>query len=145
MTRGGRGHPNVRYTNMRVSRDRVLGEIGQGFELTKDWFVEARTAIDARCVGVASRALALATSYAKERQQFGRPIFDFQGIECILADMAAQTMAGKCMVYRVAEKIDAGIDRKIAHARVSAVSISALRWRDESSIGLCKYLVVAGT
>lgn len=121
MTRGGREHPNVRYTNMRVSRDRVLGEVGQGFELTKDWFVEGRIAIGARCVGIASRALALATSHAKEREQFGRPIFDFQGVEFMLADMAAQTMAGKCMVYRVAEEIDAGIDRKIAHARVSAV------------------------
>ncbi|WP_136620277.1 MULTISPECIES: acyl-CoA dehydrogenase family protein [Mesorhizobium] len=121
MTRGGRGHPHVRYTNVRVPADRMLGSIGQGFELTKDWFVEARTAIGARCVGVASRALALATEYAKERHQFGRPIFDFQGVEFILADMAAQTMAGKCMVYRVAEEIDSGLDRTIAHARVSAV------------------------
>ncbi|MER9959150.1 acyl-CoA dehydrogenase family protein [Mesorhizobium australicum] len=123
MTHGGRDHPNVKYTNMRVPRDRILGEIGQGLELTKDWFLEARIWIGARCVGIASRALDLATNRAKERKQFGRAIIDFQGIEFMLADMATQTLAAKCMVYRVAEEIDAGLDRKIAHARVSAVKL----------------------
>lgn len=121
MTRGGRQHPDVKITDLRVHKGRILGRIGQGFDLTKDWFVEARLAIGARCVGIASRALNLARDHALNREQFGHPIYDFQGIEFMLAEMAAQIMAGKSMVYRVAAEMDAGVDRKIAHARVSAV------------------------
>src|SRR5258707_1779204 len=99
----------------------MLGEIGQRFELTKDWFVEARLQIAANCLGAAIRAAEIANEYAGERVQFGRPIRDFQAIEFMLADMAVEILATKSLVFRCAWEIDRGIDLKLIHTRVSAV------------------------
>ncbi|MDQ4107957.1 MAG: acyl-CoA dehydrogenase family protein, partial [Actinomycetota bacterium] len=94
-------HPIFALENVHVGDDRILGEIGQGFELTKDWFVEERLMIGARTVGATTRALELSLDFAKERRQFGQPIVGFQAIEFMLADMAAELMAAKSMLYRV--------------------------------------------
>ncbi|HYB10878.1 MAG TPA: acyl-CoA dehydrogenase, partial [Alphaproteobacteria bacterium] len=84
-----------------------------------------RLQIAANCLGAAIRAADTANRYASERVQFGRPIRDFQAIEFMLADMAVEIMAAKSLVYRVAWEIDRGIDRKLIHARASAVKLHA--------------------
>jgi len=129
--RSGHGHPEVDIQDMRVPASQILGEIGQGFELTKDWFVEARLAIAARSIGMAVRATELANAWANERQQFGRKIIDFQAIEFMIAEMASDIMAGKSMLYRVAAEIDGGLERKKAHAKASAIKLfcSEAGWR----------------
>ena len=119
------GHPEFLFENVEIGEDRVLGEIGGGLELTKDWFVEARLQIAANSLGAAIRAFDLANAWANERQQFGRPIRDFQAIEFMLADMAVEIMATKSLVYRVSWEIDTGIDRKLAHARASVLKLQA--------------------
>jgi alkylation response protein AidB-like acyl-CoA dehydrogenase len=131
MQRSGHGHPEVEIRDMKVPADAVLGEVGQGFELTKDWFVEARLAIAARSIGMAIRATELAEAYAAKRVQFGRPIRDFQAIEFMIAEMAADIMAGKSMLYRVCAEVDGGLDRKLAHAKASATKLfcSEAGWR----------------
>ena len=117
-------HPIYAFEDVRVSDDQVLGEIGQGFELTKDWFVEERIMIGARTVGAAGRALDLSLAFAKERRQFGQAIVDFQAIEFMLADMAAEIMAAKALLYRVCwEAARGGADRKRIHAQASAVKL----------------------
>lgn len=121
--RTGWGHPELDIVDLRVPASQILGEVGQGFELTKDWFVEARLGCAGRAVGAAIRGTELALAYACERRQFGSRIVDFQGIEFMLADMATEIMAAKSMLYRVAAEIDAGLDRKSAHARASAVKL----------------------
>lgn len=123
MGRGPRGHPEVILDGVVVDPADVLGDVGKGFEQTKDWFVEARIYIGARCVGQATRAAEIANEWAAERVQFGRPIREFQAIEFMLADMAVEIMAAKSLLYRVAAEIDSGLDRKVAHARVSAVKL----------------------
>jgi alkylation response protein AidB-like acyl-CoA dehydrogenase len=94
-------HPIFAFEGVRVGADAVLGDVGAGYELTKDWFVEERIMIGARTVGAATRALDLSLSFARERVQFGQPIVGFQAVEFMLADMAAQIMAAKSMLYRV--------------------------------------------
>jgi alkylation response protein AidB-like acyl-CoA dehydrogenase len=121
--RTGWGHPELDITDLRVPAAQILGEVGQGFEMTKDWFVEARLGCSGRAVGAAIRATDLALSYASERQQFGSRIVDFQGIEFMLAENATDIMAAKSMLYRLAAEIDAGLDRKTAHARASSVKL----------------------
>ncbi len=117
-------HPIFAFDDVRLSDDQVLGEVGQGFELTKDWFVEERIMIGARTVGAATRALELALDYATERRQFGQPIADFQAIEFMLADMATELMAAKSLLYRVCwEAARGGADRKRVHAQASAVKL----------------------
>lgn len=135
--RDGYAHPEVDIQDLKVPPTQMFGEIGHGFEMTKDWFVEARMAIAARSVGMAVRALDLALDYAKERQQFGRPIIQFQAIEFRLADMAARVMAAKSLVYRVAAEMDAGIDRRVAHGKASAAKLfcseAAIKTVDEAA------------
>ena len=88
-------HPIFAFDDVRVGDDAVLGEVGQGFELTKDWFVEERIMIGARTVGASTRALELSLEFAKERVQFGRRSSSSRPVEFMLADMAAELMAAK--------------------------------------------------
>ena len=119
--RSGHAHPEVDLVDVRIPATQMLGEIGEGFELTKDWFVEARLGIAARSIGMAIRASELALAWARERRQFGQAIIEFQGIGFMFADMATEIMAGKSMLYRTAQEIDSGLDRRAAHAKASAI------------------------
>ncbi|HEV8564438.1 MAG TPA: acyl-CoA dehydrogenase family protein [Actinomycetota bacterium] len=117
-------HPTFAFDDVRVGDDQVLGEVGQGFELAKEWFVEERLMIGARTIGASTRALELSLDFAERREQFGQPIVDFQAIEFMLADMAAEIMAAKSMLYRAcwqAARSDAS--KKEMHALASAVKL----------------------
>ena len=117
-------HPIYAFEGVRVGDDRVLGEVGEGLELTKNWFVEERIMIGARTMGASARALELSLVFAKERRQFGKPIVEFQAIEFMLADMAAEIMAAKSLLYRVCWEAARGdADRKQTHAMASAVKL----------------------
>ncbi len=116
-------HAELRFDGVGVREDKVLGQIGQGFELTKDWFVEARLQIASHTLGAAIRATEIANEYATSRVQFGKAIRDFQAVEFMLADMAVDIYAGKSMLYRLAAEMDHGLDRKLVHARASALKL----------------------
>lgn len=116
-------HPEFLFEDVFVDESKILGEIGEGYELTKDWFVEARLGIAARCVGAAIRAAETANEFAANRKQFGHTIRDFQAIEFKLADMAVSIMAAKSMLYRVCHDITHSEDRKINHARAAAIKL----------------------
>jgi len=116
-------HPEYIFNDVIVGEDKILGEIGQGYDMTKDWFVEARLGIAARCVGGAIRAAEEANKFAAERIQFGQPIRDFQAIEFMLADMGVEIMAAKSMLYRLSWEIDQTNDRKRNHARAAALKL----------------------
>ncbi|MEA2520929.1 MAG: acyl-CoA dehydrogenase [Actinomycetota bacterium] len=117
-------HPIYAFDGVRVGDDRRLGEVGGGYDLTKDWFVEERLMIGARTMGASARALDLSLAFAKEREQFGSPIVAFQSIEFMLADMAAEIMAAKSLLYRVCwDAARGGLDRKQLHAQASAVKL----------------------
>lgn len=116
-------HPEYIFNDVIVGEDKILGEIGQGYDMTKDWFVEARLGIAARCVGAAIRATEEANEFAANRIAFGQPIRDFQAIEFMLADMGIEIMAAKSMLYRLSWEIDQSNDRKRNHARASALKL----------------------
>jgi acyl-CoA dehydrogenase len=116
-------HAELVFDDVELTADAMLGQPGQGYDLTKDWFVEARLQIAAHCIGAATRAAEAAETYARERIQFGRAIWDFQAIEFMIADMAVTIMAAKSMAYRIAWEIDHLDDRKLIHARASAVKL----------------------
>jgi acyl-CoA dehydrogenase len=117
-------HPIFAFEGVRVGDDAILGGVGEGFELTKDWFVEERIMIGARTMGASARALDRALAFATQRVQFGRPIVGFQSIEFMLADMAAELMAAKSLLYRVCwQAARGGAERKETHAMASAVKL----------------------
>jgi alkylation response protein AidB-like acyl-CoA dehydrogenase len=116
-------HAELRLDGVGVRPEKMLGAVGQGFELTKDWFVEARLQIASHTLGAAIRAAEIANEHAAKRVQFGKAIRDFQAVEFMLADMAVDIYAGKSMLYRLAAEMDRGLDRKIVHARASALKL----------------------
>lgn len=116
-------HAELVFADTPVPADRRLGDVGQGFELTKDWFVEARIQIAAHTIGAATRAAEIANEFAATRHQFDRAIRDFQAVEFMLADMAVDLFAAKSMLYRVASDIDRGADRSRVHAHASALKL----------------------
>ncbi len=103
----------------------MLGGLGRGDELTREWFVEERIMIAARALGAAERALAEATAWAKSRQQFGHSLIDNQLIQAMLADSAVEIATNRAFTYQVAAEADAGMPAKLVHAKASMVKLSA--------------------
>jgi butyryl-CoA dehydrogenase/short/branched chain acyl-CoA dehydrogenase len=91
----------------RVPRANVLGEVGKGYKVAMETLNEGRIGIGAQMLGLARGALEHALSYAKERQQFGQPIAEFQAIQFQLARLATDVEAARLMTYNAARLKDA--------------------------------------
>jgi alkylation response protein AidB-like acyl-CoA dehydrogenase len=130
------GHPTIRFTDVVVSGDAVVGGVGLGDELQRAWFTEERIGIAARGVGSMWRLLEEATAWALSREQGGSRIMDFQGVSFPLADSAADAAAGRALTLEVARLADEGADPKIVHAKASMaklfVSEAAYRCADRA-------------
>jgi alkylation response protein AidB-like acyl-CoA dehydrogenase len=96
--------------NVEVPAANVLGPVGQGYKIAIDTLNGGRIGIGAQMIGVSQGALAAATAYIKERQQFGKPLSDFQAIQFQLAQAATEAEAARLMVYNAARLRDAGHD-----------------------------------
>jgi alkylation response protein AidB-like acyl-CoA dehydrogenase len=103
---GMRGSPTreVYFDNVQLSDDRRISEVGQGFALAMNTLDHTRITIAAQAIGLAQGAFDVATKYAHERHQFGKPIFDFQAIQFMLADMAMNIEAARLLTYSAAVK-----------------------------------------
>jgi len=93
-----------------VPAENVLGPVGQGYKVAIETLNEGRVGIGAQMIGVSQGALAAATAYAKEREQFGKTLSEFQGIQFQLAQARTETEAARLMVYNAARLKDAGHD-----------------------------------
>ncbi|MEO8476213.1 MAG: acyl-CoA dehydrogenase family protein [Actinomycetota bacterium] len=118
-------HAVVAFENVRVPAANLIGEEGDGLAFTYEWFRYERLMIAARCCGAAERLTEEATAFAKERVQFGQPIFSFQAIQHMLADSLTELWAARLMTYRLAENIDAGVAVKLQHAQCSMAKLYA--------------------
>lgn len=96
--------------HVEVPAENMLGPVGQGYKIAIDTLNGGRIGIGAQMIGVAQGALAAATNYVKERQQFGKALAEFQGIQFQLAQAATETEAARLMVYNAARLRDAGHD-----------------------------------
>jgi alkylation response protein AidB-like acyl-CoA dehydrogenase len=107
---GIKGSPTreVYLDNVRIPADRIIGGEGEGFEIAMKTLDHTRVTIAAQAVGVAQGAVDYAVGYAKERQQFGKPIADFQGLQFLLADMGMKVEAARQMTYAAAGKSERG-------------------------------------
>jgi acyl-CoA dehydrogenase len=118
-------HPLVAFEDVRVPAANLVGDEGDGMAFTYEWFRYERLMIAARCCGAADRLITEATGFAKEREQFGSPIFEFQVIQHMLADSLTELWAARLMTYRLAENIDAEVDVKLQHAQCSMAKLYA--------------------
>jgi acyl-CoA dehydrogenase len=130
------GHPTIRFTDVFVGDEAVIGGVGQGDALQRAWFTEERIGIAARGVGAMWRLLEEATSWALSREQGGTRIMDYQGVSFPLADSAADAAAGRALALEVARLVDEGGDVKLIHAKASMaklfVSEAAYRCADRA-------------
>ncbi|WP_026907748.1 acyl-CoA dehydrogenase [Paucisalibacillus globulus] len=90
------------FENCRVPKENLLGAEGQGFTIAMTTLDGGRNGIAAQAVGIAQGALDAATGYAKEREQFGKPIAHNQGISFKLADIATEVEAARLLTYQAA-------------------------------------------
>ena len=107
---GIKGSPTreVYFDQVRIPADRMIGEEGTGFEIAMKTLDHTRITIAAQAVGVAQGAVDFALGYAQERQQFGKPIADFQGLQFLLADMGMKVEAARQLTYAAAGRSERG-------------------------------------
>jgi len=91
-----------------VPKENVLGEVGKGYKTSIETLNEGRIGIGAQMIGIARGALESSLQYTTERQQFGKSINEFQGVQFQLAEMATELEAARLMVYNAARMKDAG-------------------------------------
>jgi butyryl-CoA dehydrogenase len=103
--------------DVRVPADQLLGEERRGFHQCLHTLNGGRIGIAAHALGIAEGAFDAAREYALDREQFGRPIAEFQSIQFKLADMATGIEAGRLLMHRAARLKDAGRDYKLAAAQ----------------------------
>ena len=100
----------------------VLGPVGQGYKIAIDTLNGGRVGIGAQMIGVAQGALRAATDYVKERQQFGKSIAEFQGVQFQLAQARTEVEAARLLVYNAARMRDAGQDIAMEGAMAKLLS-----------------------
>jgi alkylation response protein AidB-like acyl-CoA dehydrogenase len=108
---GVRGSPTgeILLDRCVVPATNLIGEEGHGFHYAMEALDRSRPLVGAQALGIAQGALDLAVSYVQERKQFGQRIADFQGVQFMLADMAAAVDAARLLVYRACARLDEGV------------------------------------
>lgn len=96
------------FENCEVPKENVIGEVGKGYKIAIETLNEGRIGIGAQMVGIAQGAYEATKAYIQGREQFGKPIASFQGVQFQLAEMRVMLEASRLMVYNAARLKDAG-------------------------------------
>jgi acyl-CoA dehydrogenase len=125
------GHPTFRFDRVALGADAVIGGVGGGEDLQREWFTEERLGIAAHGIGAMWRLLDETVEWAGGREQSGSPIIDYQGVSFPLADSATDAAAGRLLTLEVARLADEGADPKVVHAKASMAKlfVSEAAWR----------------
>jgi len=125
-----RGYTNsiLQFTDCRVPKSAVLGEVHRGFEVANTWLGATRLQVAANCLGRAERALECARQWAVDRVQFGQQIGKFQGVSFKLADMAVELRAAELLTLEAAWKLEHknATDADMAIAKLKATEMLAM-------------------
>ncbi len=113
------------FEDVRVPKEALLGEEGEGFKYAMITFDRSRPSIGAIATGIAQRALDESVKYAKQRQAFGQPIANFQAIQFMLADMAIEIEAMRLLTYKAAWLVDQGQTRNVLSSYAKAFAADA--------------------
>jgi butyryl-CoA dehydrogenase len=130
---GMRGNPvcPIVLHDCSVPPENRLGEEGQGLKIALSSLNGGRIGIGAQALGIAQASLDASVKYSRERYQFGRPLCDFEGIKCLLAEMAVRTEASRLLIYRAASMRHQGVPhiREAAMAKLfsSETAVDAAR------------------
>jgi butyryl-CoA dehydrogenase len=129
-TMGIRGSSTLEivFKDAHVPAANLLGELNRGYSIALSTLEGGRIGIAAQAIGIARNALSEAIKYAREREQFGRPIAEFQSIQWMLADMATEVNAAQLLAYRAAVLRDRG-DRCAKEASIAKLYASEVAVR----------------
>jgi butyryl-CoA dehydrogenase len=116
------------YDNYRVPVARRLGEEGQGFKIAMTILNAGRIGIAAQALGIAQGAYEAALAYAKMREQFGKPIGEFQAVGFTLADMATRIKAARLLCYEAAWRKDQHLDYASAASMAKVYASETAMW-----------------
>jgi len=115
-------HPELVLRNCRIPAANLVAGGDQG---SREWILVERLFIAARCCGAAERLLGEATAWAQEREAFGGPIFENQGVAFPLADSLTELHAARLLTYHAAHAFDTLTDRKVVHGKVAMAKLYA--------------------
>ena len=113
-TMGQWGPAALVFEDVRVPKENILGEEGQGFNLAMQWIGQGRYMIPARAIGSAERMLQMAIDYAKIRKSMGHAIADYQAIQWMIADSAVDIESTKWLTLYAAWRVQQGMDARQA-------------------------------
>ncbi|MDS7929657.1 acyl-CoA dehydrogenase [Acinetobacter sp. V102_4] len=122
------GHGILRFENLRIPKENVLGEIGKGFKYAQVRLAPARLTHCMRWLGQARRAHDIATQYARERQSFGKRLGDHQGVGFMLADNEIDILTTRLAVHYCAQVLDLGEKGNYESSLVKVMSSEGI-WR----------------
>jgi butyryl-CoA dehydrogenase len=112
------------FENVRVSKDQILGKLGEGYKVAFATLDAGRIGIAAQSLGIAQGCLEAAKGYAKRREQFGKPIAEFGAVQGMLADMATEIDAARLLMYRAATLKAEGVARYTREASMAKLFAS---------------------
>lgn len=114
------------FENCRIPKENLLGEVNKGFKIAMATLDGGRIGIAAQALGIAQGALDATVKYVKEREQFGKPIAKFQGLQWMIAEMEVKTQAARNLVYEAACRKNKGLDysKQAAMAKLYAAEVA---------------------
>jgi len=114
------------FQNVKVPKENLLGSEGKGFKIAMSTLDGGRIGIAAQALGIAQGAMDEAVKYVKEREQFGRPIAKFQGLQWMIAEMETKINAARLLVYNAADKKAKGLSygKEAAMAKLYASEVA---------------------
>lgn len=126
MGMSGVHNSHLRFENMKIPKENVLGKVNDGFSVMLAGLDCERTVISGEMLGIARASLDLAVKYSSERVQFKRPIKEFEGISFKIADMAAKVEAARLLIIQAARLVDKGVraTKNVAIAKLYTCDIA---------------------
>lgn len=117
----------LHFDNVRVNKSQILGEIGQGYKYAAKFLNEGRIGIASQMVGIAQGCFDATIPYTLERKQFNTSIFDFQGMQYQIAEIATEIEAARLLTYNAARLLETGheqVAKEAAMAKYFAAKVA---------------------
>ena len=122
------------FRDCEVPKENLLAGEGAGFKVAMNALDFGRIGIGAQALGIARAALEASISYSKQRQQFGRPISSFQGLQWMMADMATRVQAARHLVYHAAWTKDSGSSYSMEAAMAKMYASETAMWTTTKAV-----------
>jgi butyryl-CoA dehydrogenase len=119
---------SIALDDVHVGDDGLLGEVGQGFKIAMTALDSGRYSVAAGCVGICQGSLDQSVAYAKQREQFGRPIASFQLVQAMIAEMRVKTDAARMLVQRAGWLKDTGQPNTVETSIAKLFATEAAQW-----------------